>query len=504
MSRVRRTGSIDDLRLHVEATPLALVEWDPHYRVKGFSRRAEELFGWTAAEVVGRRIDEIPWVPPEDWPKVRAVMEDMRSGVRSTNVNANRNLRKDGRVIRCEWYNSALHDGAGALASVLSLVLDVTAREEALEALAESRERLDLLVAHAPAAIALLDRDMRYLAASRRWMTDYGLGDREILGRSHYEIFPEIPERWREIHRRCLAGAVERSDEDPFPRSDGGTDWVRWEIRPWRGADGAVAGIVILSEVITEQRRLREQLAVAARLASLGTLASGLAHEINNPLAGELSGQGLAIEGVREVRDRLRGGAPLEPTALAARLDDVLEVLADAQGGGLRIARIVRNLNVMGRPDLRRQRVRLRAVVDEALRRVGSEVGRRAEVTVDEAPSPEVQASPGHLEQVLEALLDNAARAIPAGRRGAIAVRLGAGPEGTARVEVEDDGTGIPGEVLPRIFDPFFTTRDVGQGVGLGLAVAHAVVTAHGGTLTAESRPGWGTLFRIELPAARC
>jgi PAS domain S-box-containing protein len=124
------------LRAHVSMTPLAVVEWDSEYRVAAFSPRAEELFGWSAEEVVGRRIDEIPWVPEGDRPSVRAVMRDMTLGTRPTNVNANRNVRKDGSIIYCEWYNSALSSPDGKLVSVLSLVLDVTERRAA-EARAE-------------------------------------------------------------------------------------------------------------------------------------------------------------------------------------------------------------------------------------------------------------------------------------------------------------------------------------------------------------------------------
>ncbi|MGA8893309.1 MAG: PAS domain S-box protein [Anaeromyxobacteraceae bacterium] len=494
----------DTLRAHVEQTPLGVIEWDADYRVKGYSGRAEAIFGFAPGEVVGRLLTEIPWVPETEWPSLRKVMEDMRVGARPSNVSANRNLRKDGSVIHCEWHNSALYDETGKMTSVLSLVLDVTERERALAALAESRERLDLLVQHAPAAIALLDRDLRYLAASRRWRADYGLGDQEIVGRSHYEVFPDIPERWKAIHRRCLAGAIEKADEDPFPRADGGTDWVRWEIRPWRGAGGEIGGIVIFSEVVTEQRRMKEQLAVTARLAALGTLVHGLAHEINNPLAGEMSGQGLSMDLVREVSEELRRSGPSVPAPVLAKLGEVLEILADAQSAALRIARIVRELNVLGRPDMRREPVVLRGIVDEALGRIAPFAGRRATIEVRAGEASPVLASVGHLEQVVMGLVDNAARAIPDGRHGRVEIRIGPGPAGRVHLEVEDDGVGIAPDVLPRIFDPFFTTREVGQGRGLGLPTAHAIVAAHGGTLTVTSQPGKGTTFRIELPAAKC
>ncbi len=122
----------------------------------------------------------------------------------------------------------------------------------------ESEQRLRLFVEHAPAAIAMFDRNMNYIYASHRWLLDYRLDEEQIIGRSHYEIFPDIPEAWREIHQRCLTGAVELSDADPFPRADGTLDWVRWEIHPWRNIHGEIGGIMIFSEVITEHKRATE------------------------------------------------------------------------------------------------------------------------------------------------------------------------------------------------------------------------------------------------------
>ncbi|WP_437669101.1 STAS domain-containing protein [Sorangium sp. So ce131] len=122
-----------------------------------------------------------------------------------------------------------------------------------------------LFVTYTPAAVAMLDRDMRYILASHRWLIDYGLSDREIIGRSHYEIFPDIPEGWREVHRRCLAGASEGREEDPFPRSDGSVDWVRWKIYPWHTTSGEIGGIILFTEVITERKRLEETLRKQAK-----------------------------------------------------------------------------------------------------------------------------------------------------------------------------------------------------------------------------------------------
>jgi two-component system, chemotaxis family, CheB/CheR fusion protein len=132
---------------------------------------------------------------------------------------------------------------------------DSTSRKQAEEALRENEERLRLFIEHAPAALAMFDTDMRYLSVSRRWLSDYGLGERDLIGVSHYDVFPEISAEWREVHRRGLAGEVLRADADRFERADGSVQWLRWEIRPWFSAAGQVGGIVIFAEDITDMKQ---------------------------------------------------------------------------------------------------------------------------------------------------------------------------------------------------------------------------------------------------------
>ncbi|MBI4697088.1 MAG: PAS domain S-box protein [Gammaproteobacteria bacterium] len=117
-------------------------------------------------------------------------------------------------------------------------------------------EQLRIFIQHAPAAIAMFDRHMNYLAASSRWLANYRLSGVDVVGRNHYEIFPEMPAHWREAHRRALDGAVERGERDHFQRADGSSDWVRWELRPWHEADGRIGGVLLFSEIISEQVEL--------------------------------------------------------------------------------------------------------------------------------------------------------------------------------------------------------------------------------------------------------
>ena len=143
-------------------------------------------------------------------------------------------------------------------------VCDITDEKRELERLRQAESQLSLFIEHAPAAIAMFDRDMVCLAASARWRTYYGVESE--VGRCHYEVFPEIPEAWKAVHRRCLAGAVETSDGEPFERADGSVQWVKWEVRPWRDGQGAIGGIIISSEDISHHKE--SQLATA-RLAAI-------------------------------------------------------------------------------------------------------------------------------------------------------------------------------------------------------------------------------------------
>jgi signal transduction histidine kinase len=169
--------------------------------------------------------------------------------------------------------------------------------------------------------------------------------------------------------------------------------------------------------------------------------------------------------------------------------------------GASRIARIIKDLSVFGRPSPHRTRVRLLDVVNSAIRWLPASVPSSVAIRVEAGEPPDVMASEGLLEQVVVNLVTNAALAIPEGRSGEIAIRLGVGNHGMARIDVIDNGTGMVPELMERIFDPFFTTREVGKGTGLGLPICHSIVVAHGGTLTATSVPGEGSTFRVELPA---
>src|SRR5258707_2058472 len=163
-------------------------------------------------------------------------------------------LAKDGRTFDASISVSPMRDAEGHIIGCSKIIRDITQRKRTEARLAEREAQLALFVEHAPAAIAMFDGEMRYLATSRRYVSDFRLPpDIELIGRSHYEIFPDIPPRWREIHARVLAGEGLADEEDPFPRHEGPIDWGRWLMKPLRTPDGRIGGALLFSERITQQ-----------------------------------------------------------------------------------------------------------------------------------------------------------------------------------------------------------------------------------------------------------
>ena len=202
-------------------------------------------------------------VHPNDRELVRRGLESALQGEGPYDLE-HRIVRPDGTIL---WTHSQgeLFCGADSKPkTLLGTTLDITRSKLAEAALRESQELLQLFIEHAPAALAMLDREMRYKAVSRRWLEMHSLAGREIVGHSHYEILPEVPETWRDLHRRVLSGESVSPGEDLLVRADGSKQWVRREILPWYSSDGAIGGIVIFSEDITQKREADERLRLAA------------------------------------------------------------------------------------------------------------------------------------------------------------------------------------------------------------------------------------------------
>ncbi len=334
------------------------------------------------------------------------------------------------------------------------------------------------------------------------WAQTYGFPV-ERTPRSGKELAQFIhPEDMPRFHAEMSKAAAGPQDafEVEHRHLTGTGDW-KWMLGRGRVVSRSSAGeatrIVGTCTDVTERRRMLTRLQIADRMVSIGTLAAGVAHEINNPLAYVLGNLGFALQRLEDSAAGAEGGA-----SEVAR--DCVGALQDAESGALRMRDIVRDVMLFSRAeeDVRRP-VDVGHALRAALSLAENEIRHRARVELDIARVPPVQANDSRLSQVFLNLLVNAAQAIPEGHADrnliGVAVRR---RDASVVVEVRDTGCGVAPEHRQRLFDPFFTTKPAGIGTGLGLAICHGIVTALGGVIEVESEVGKGSTFSVILPAS--
>ena len=557
-----------------------------------------------------------------------------------------RNYRKDGGFLWNIVSISPICGHVGAVTYYVGILHDVTERKEAelillqskeeLErivnertaALRESEERLRLFVENAPVGVAMFDRDMRYLAHSRQWQKEFHVEELNLIGRLHYDVFPDIPEQKKEIHRRCLAGFSERCDRDTVVNSNGSVEYFRWAIQPWRNSSGEIGGLVFFRETITERlladralieseerfrqiatsishifwvfslpdekflyfspafetiwgrkreqgagpkawindihnedrqhvydiyqqcvrdpnsvertefefrivrpdgdirwlyvrgmsvrsddhgdyritgiaedvtetKALESQVLQSQKLNAVGRLAGGIAHDFNNLL--------LVISySCEQLLNQLSNDDPRRKNAVAI------------SESGARAAALTRQLLAFSRKQvLDLVLVDINELIVQSEQILRGVLRNNITLTFSLSSTPTwVNADPGQLDQVLLNMILNAQDAMPEGGWLTIETSHTTAPmqniptneppsDGRyVRVRICDTGCGMSEELMSRIFEPYFTTKQAGKGTGLGLAVAHGIISQCGGFINVESSFGVGTVFDIHLPSA--
>ncbi len=367
-----------------------------------------------------------------------------------------------------------------------------------LRALREAEERLRLTLDHAPIGMALVALDGRWEHVNARVCEIVGYSAAELCQLTFQDItHPDDLESDLSLVAALLRGQIPRYElPKRYIRKDGRIAETLLHVSLLRGEDGEPRQFISQIVDVTEQNRLQARIAVSDRMAAIGTLASGVGHEINNPLT-------YVILNLDRLARDLASFAPLAADAAATRLASMTRLLEEARSGTERIRKIAHSLRTLSRGEsIERRSVDLPAALESSVSLVLNEIHFRARLVMDIGPVPVVFADESRLVQVFVNLLANAAQAIPEGRADANEIRVTTRTDeaGRAVVEVRDTGAGIPPHLLARVFDPFYTTKDVGAGTGLGLSISHAIVASFGGEIEVKSAPSEGTVFRVTLP----
>lgn len=466
------------------------------------------------------------------------------------------------------------------------------------------------IIENSPNAVAVHDKDMKYIYVSKKYLEMYRVNESDIIGKHHYDVFPDLPEKWRQVHKRVLNGAIESADDDPYYREDGTVDYTKWEARPWYDINGDIGGIIIYTDIINKWKNqvqlykeseerfrflietvpdsifvyvdknlvysnsaatellgmlneefitedenhyrslLEERIPIhdmehtyllangksvdveinaipikfegkdgeliyvrdisirkkaekerdqklqqerhQQKLESIGTLASGVAHEINNPVTGIINYAQLILDEVDSTSDC---------SAYAK------EIMTESH----RIAEIVQNLLMFSRNEKQsHSKADFHEIVNQTITLIRALIRKdqieiKLNITED---LPALKCRRQQIQQILMNLLTNARDALnakyPEAHENKIitisAFKYNFEGRRWIRLTVEDFGNGIPENIRERIFDPFFTTKPKDLGTGLGLPISYGIAKDHHGNLTFETSIGKFTRFHLDLP----
>lgn len=458
------------LQLAVEGAGVGIWDWDLTTDSVHFDRRWCEMLGLDQNKTEMRLSTWDALVHPDD--KAQAY-EDIRrylAGETShyENIHRLRHTNGDWVYILDRGAISA-RDKRGKPTRFTGTHLDVTITEKARIVSEQDQNLLLRLINDMPAATAMVDLEMKYLAASEKWLKDFSIVDTAYIGRSHYEIFPDIPQRWKEIHQRALRGEELSSDRDLFERDDGTRIWLRWTIRPWRKSDGGIGGIMMLTENITEQTEAAIALEHSAKMTALGEMASGISHEINNPLT--------IISGKTQVLELLLKNKELDHS-------EITETVKSIRATVDRIASIVQGMRNISRESSNSlmTETSLLEIVKDTVNLCQGRLNKN-EIRIN-LPKTDyrITTNPVHISQILLNLLNNSVDSLLEISDRWIEVKM-TKDDGHVVLSVIDAGRMIPSSLQAKIFQPFFTTKPPGHGTGLGLSVSQNLAKNLGASL---------------------
>ena len=484
-------------RVLLDAAPDAMVVFNDRGEIQMLNKRTKELFGYAAEGLIGRSVEMLfsAHMLAERAQYRAAYFQNPRA----TQLGVEERVhcrRADGSEFPAEICLNPAQTNDGI--HIIAAIRDITARVEIEDALRESEARLASTLNSIGEGV--LATDLHGIVTRINPVAEQvtGFTREEAIGRHVDEIYHVLSEKtrqpvWTPVRALASGGATVAPNARLVTR-DRRERAISQSAAPIRKPTGEVVGVVVAFRDVTSQREMQEQLHISERMVSLGTLAAGIAHEINNPLAALIGNLDVLME------DLKRPPGQQFPTS-----GFVDEVLRDVREAAEQVRLIVKDLKVFSRSDEDgRGPVDVQRLLESSLRLAWNEVRHRARLVKEWQVVPPVMANEARLGEVFVNLIVNAAQAIPEGHADRNEIRLCTtlDDRGRVAIEVRDTGVGIPAEIRARIFDPFFTTKPVGVGTGLGLAICHRIISELGGEITVASVPGEGTTFRV-TPADR-
>lgn len=491
------------------ATEVSIIATGADGIITVFNSGAENLTGYKAEEMIGKQTPSILHKKGEveaEYQKVSGEFKELHSdfgalvydaGLKGTSRSEWTYVRKDGSEYTASLVINAIQNAANEITGYLGISTDISEQKRTEQILSRERARLAAFVDHAPAAVAMFDTDIRYLACSRQWQLEYRLGDKKVIGESHYTVFSNITEEWKEIHQRALKGEIIRNDCDVWrPAGWDHDQYLRWEVRPWQQEDGTAGGIMMLTEDITKRVKEQEELKVAKQLAEEANRAksdflASMSHEIRTPLNGVIGFTDLLLK--TELNDTQRQYLQIvnqSGNALLEIINDILD-FSKIEAGKLDLDISEFDLYEMASQAANVISYQAQKKGVEVLLNIGSDLPRF--VTGDSV----------RIRQVIINLLSNAAKFT---EKGEIELKISLIPEkGIPRIrfKVRDTGIGIKPERQSKIFEAFMqedvsTTKKYG-GTGLGLAISNRLLAMMESKMELVSAPGKGSTFFFDL-----
>ncbi|HIK27867.1 MAG: response regulator [Oscillatoriaceae bacterium SKW80] len=455
-----------------------------NYYFSFVSSKVQEIYGWEAQEIIENADLLINAIHPKDresWNKYAAVADEKLQ-----------TLKWEGRIIdksgSIKWIAVSSQPERQANGEVIwdGLVMDITERKLQEAELEKERQLLRQIIAIAPVWIMMFDREMRYIAYSNKWLIESGCEGQNLIGRCHYEIFPDLPECWRELHSRTLAGEILSNSEEVWQRANGEKIYFRWASQPWYTKEGEIGGIVIVGDRIDELVQAREAALEAARFKS--QFLANMSHEIRTPMNGVLGMAGLLLQ--TNLNPQQRDYVQTLCTSgqhLLSLINDILD-FSKLEAGEMSLENIDFELNTC-----------LEEVVD-LLAASAEAKSLELALLIDRDIPLQLRGDPGRLRQILLNLTGNAIKFTDSGEV-IVQATLQEKTANTVKIHfsVKDTGIGISSEGQQKLFKSFSqvdasTSRQYG-GTGLGLAICKQLVELMGGSIGVESTPGIGSTF---------